>query len=270
MGKSLDRRPIKFAAVPTRAELDSFDREYNSTKDKGASLSVQDAINIDSVDEDTGKLAQASSRHILPVVEREIELLLSLVDSDDAIADLEALWTTEKEVYMSNSQSEGGVSLKKAKTSTMGWLSLSPSSLLLQMSKGQLRRQIRQHPSWAEPKFRLAQLYSGDTDKTLEALEMCLQVLDLKPWHIGVHDLLLRLSLRRKDLGMALTWARLRLPRLNGARTAKGKKRRVARRKAWVDRAVAQATEELEILEGKREQSMMETAGLVIPSDAWL
>jgi hypothetical protein len=191
--------------------------------------------------------SSADHRRRVPVLEREIELLKSLANSDDAVYKLKELWLTEKEPYVNP------MMLHRSTSQSLGY-----------MSKGQLQRQIRQHPKWTEPRMTLAQMYYKE-QRTLLAFEQCLEVLELKPWHFEMNDLLVKLSLQRQNMGMALTWARLRLPELRKDRD----KKENWRRQAWVDRAVAQAVEKLEELENERVRSMMKTAGLVISADAF-
>jgi hypothetical protein len=74
-----------------------------------------------------------------------------------------------------------------------------------------LQNMIQQYPTWAEPKSRLAALlyFKG---QTMESYHKCLETLALKPWHFECMHLLVLLSLRMQDFGLALYWARQGLP----------------------------------------------------------
>ena len=108
------------------------------------------------------------------------------------------------------------------------------------LEEQQLRAMMDQYPTWAEPRARLAMLLfmKGISD---EARDLALEALKLKPWHFDVYPLLITLSLRCQDMGQALYWARQSLPtyRPNSA----GNRKRL---KAWVDRALAQASDQWE------------------------
>lgn len=108
------------------------------------------------------------------------------------------------------------------------------------LEEAQLRDMMDQYPTWAEPRARLAILLfmKGISD---ESRDLALEALKLKPWHFDVYPILIMISLRNEDMGQALYWARQSLPtyRPNSA----GNRSRL---QAWVDRALAQASEQWE------------------------
>jgi hypothetical protein len=132
-----------------------------------------------------------------------------------------------------------------------------------------LQRKIQKHPQWIDPRIKLAQLYCRERRNILQAFEQCLVALELKPWHIDLPQLIVELSLQRKDLGMALTWARLRLPKLYLNSTGTETARRRRRRELWVERAVSQAIQQFTVVEEERERSKRKTTGFVISEEAW-
>ena len=195
-----------------------------------------------------------------PSLRREIELLISLNHSDDALPQLHELWNREKEPFAAPAlrNDDGETTESSPRPLNRPWYSLTMS-----LQERRLLRQIQQHPRWPEPRIQLAQLYCRERRNLLQALEQCLIVLELKPWHADLAKVLMLLSLQRSDLAMALTWARLRLPKLKNSAGAR------RRRHAWVERAVAQAMEQLDAVEDERERARMKTTGSVISDDAW-
>jgi len=152
--------------------------------------------------------------------ELEMELLSSLKDSDDAMEQLMHLWTHERDpesarqlTAMQENCSSGLV----VEQQQLGWM-------------------IETYPSWAEPYVRLATLlfYQG---RIQESYDVALQALKLKPWHFECYSLLTMLSLRQRDTGQALQWARQGLLLFK----EDGKNRR---RQEWVDRALQQAAQQ--------------------------
>ena len=193
-----------------------------------------------------------------PTFRREIELLMSLNHSDDALPQLHDLWEKEKEPFAAPVLRNDDEKTPESSLGHWPWFSLT-----LSMQERRLLRQIQQHPRWPEPRIQLAQLYCREQRNVLHALEQCLVVLELKPWHVDLANLLMMLSLQRNDFAMALTWARLRLPKLKYSAGAR------RRRAAWVERAVAQALEQLDAVEDERERARMKTTGSVISDDTW-
>lgn len=140
-------------------------------------------------------LTTAGRRH------REVEMdLLSLLLKDDAdnsaVNELMHLWMYEPHDSAAAKQLE---SMEE---------SCSPG-LFTEMQ--QLQAMMQKYPTWAEPKSRLATLlyFKGQTQ---QAYETCLETLRLKPWHFECMHLLVLLSLRMQDFGLALYWARQGLP----------------------------------------------------------
>jgi hypothetical protein len=196
-----------------------------------------------------------------PTFRREIELLLSLKESDAAIPLLRELWKTEKEPFAAPIPANDDDSIDFAhsesnrRTSWHFWH--------VPKDERRLKRQIQQYPRWAQPRIQLAQLYCQEQRNIRQAFEQCLVVLELKPWHVDLPNLLMELSLQRNDFAMAITWARLRLPRLDG-----GSETRRQRRHAWVDRALNQAMEQLEAVEDERERARIKTTGFLVSDEA--
>ncbi|KAL7561865.1 hypothetical protein ACA910_009698 [Epithemia clementina (nom. ined.)] len=108
------------------------------------------------------------------------------------------------------------------------------------LEEAQLRDMMDQYPTWAEPRARLAILLfmKGISD---ESRDFALEALKLKPWHFDVYPVLIMISLRNQNIGEALYWARQSLPTYRPNSVGNSK-----RTKAWVDRALAQASEQWE------------------------
>jgi hypothetical protein len=151
----------------------------------------------------------------------EIELMKNLKTSDDAINELMHLWMYENDASMAheleNMQDE-----------------CSPG---MRYEEGRLRQMIRQFPTWAEPRARLALLlfFQGRTHDSHDA---ALDTLCLKPWHFEIYPLLVLLSLRKGDFGQALSWARRALPPFRPDGPNK-------RRNEWIRIAVELAQDQL-------------------------
>ncbi|GKZ01194.1 hypothetical protein MPSEU_001070800 [Mayamaea pseudoterrestris] len=202
-----------------------------------------------------------------PAFRREVQLLQSLAESDDDLQQLQELWKIEKEPFAASITPLPKVHVDNDSFPRTIW----QRYWIMSGEERRLLRQIRKHPHWADPRLRLAHLYLHENRNILQALEHCLVVLDVKPWHLELADLLVQLSLHRKDLGMALAWARLRFPKLVsiGSSNADTARRRKQRRKVWVERAISQAIQQLDAGEGNRERSRMAMSGLVISEEVW-
>mmetsp|Transcript_14499 Transcript_14499/g.27583 ORF Transcript_14499/g.27583 Transcript_14499/m.27583 type:complete len:290 (-) Transcript_14499:139-1008(-) len=151
----------------------------------------------------------------------EIELMKSLLKSEDAVNELMHLWMYENDASMAQELEE----------------MQDECSAGMVYEETRLREMIQQFPTWAEPRARLALLlfFQG---RTADSYNMALDTLILKPWHFEIYPLLVLLSLRQGEFGQALSWARRSLPpyRENG----KNK-----RRNEWIRIAVELAEDQL-------------------------
>lgn len=153
----------------------------------------------------------------------ELELLCSLQESDAGIDQLLNLWNIEyKDRFDAKQLQETSHKSPCDKAD----------------DEKQLRELRQRYPDWAEPCIQLALLLFSK-DRMVEAYELALEALELKPWHFATHQLFILLSLRQGNLGQALHWARLRLPPLHN----EGDNRR---RRIWVQRALEQAAERVD------------------------
>lgn len=131
------------------------------------------------------------------------------------------------------------------------------------VEEAQLRDMMKQYPTWAEPRARLAILLfmKGISD---ESRNVALEALQLKPWHFDVYPILIMISLRKNNVGEALYWARQSLPtyRPNSAGNRN-------RRKDWVTRALVQASEQWELAEWATLDQQQQLMKGVQGSDCW-
>jgi hypothetical protein len=149
----------------------------------------------------------------------EIQLLASMVDSDDAIDELMSLWMTERDAEA---------------TSRLQDMEDDCSPGLVQEEQALQQMIASQNMEWAEPMSRLATVYyyQGHTEM---AHQWCQIALAVKPWHFEVGHTLVLLALRRQEFGQALHYRRsVCLPPLNEASNHR-------RRRAWVARAIQSA-----------------------------
>jgi len=171
--------------------------------------------------------------------ELEMELLESLTDSDAGIEELIHLWTTERD--------------EEASTHLLAMQSAaSECSAGLVQEEAALRQMSERYPAWAEPYSRLATLlyYKGEAR---EAIEMAEKAVDLKPWHFEALHIAVLLSQQIQenddDDSVAAAAAtptfihQKRAQRL--ARKALPDLKDRQGRKVWVERAVAQAAQQL-------------------------
>lgn len=156
---------------------------------------------------------------------RELELLRSLLDSDDSIDPLIVLWSSEPD-------GAGSISLNLDVNGM--------SRPQIASEERQLRCIAEAHPDWTEPYIRLSAILFIQ-DRIYESYEYALKALDLKPWHFAIPHLFICLSIAQGNFGQALYWGRMKLPRLSRSRSQ--------RRRAWVDRALQQALDRLELEE---------------------
>ena len=150
--------------------------------------------------------------------QKELDLLVSLSNSDKSVDDILDLWRSEggdgKVSYNANDEEE-------------------------------IRRVIMEHPEWADPRVHLAILLL-EQHRIIESYEVALQALELKPWHFAVPQIFVLLSLHEGLFGQALHWARLRIPQLrmtgSNGRSPRGIRKRGSRRRAvWAHRALEEA-----------------------------
>lgn len=157
---------------------------------------------------------------------KEITLLSTLTQSDDAVNELWALWIAERGPAATTS-------LLRAEQ-LMSVESYDEAESLL----WSLIHQYGIH--WAEPVNRLATLkyMQGSLDESKRLCEMTLQV---KPWHFGALSGIVLVCTAMNDATGARLWAERRLPPLVPEYTSGN------RRMAWIDRALDEAKESLNI-----------------------
>ena len=125
----------------------------------------------------------------------EIELMKSLEKSDDAINELMHLWMYENDASMAHELED----------------MQDECSPGMRYEEHRLLDMIRQFPTWAEPRARLALLFFFQ-GRTHDSYDVAIDTLKLKPWHFEIYPLLVLLSLRKGEFGQALAWARRALP----------------------------------------------------------
>jgi hypothetical protein len=157
----------------------------------------------------------------------EIELMKNLEHSDDAINELMHLWMYENDASMAHELED----------------MQDECSPGMRYEEGRLLEMIRDYPTWAEPRARLALLFFFQ-GRTRDSYTAALETLQLKPWHFEIYPLLVLLSLRERNLGQALAWARRALPPFRPNGTNK-------RRTAWIRIAVSLAQDRLNQEEDK-------------------
>jgi hypothetical protein len=145
---------------------------------------------------DNQNLMTSAGRHRRQL---EIDLLNSLVATDDAVDELIHLWMHEG----SNKQESEALEIMSEQAS---------HGLVDEMYA--LNQMCRDHPVWAEPRIRLATVYffKGDTKA---AYNMAKEAQALKPWHFEVAPLLIMIALKLRDFPAAVRFAREGLPQLN-------------------------------------------------------
>jgi hypothetical protein len=156
---------------------------------------------------------------------QEIQLLKELEYSDDAIPSLWKLWSMEK-------GPPNAVLLLQAEQ----YMSTGEFELAQQL----LQSLIQTHGiHWAEPMNKLATLYYM-TGQHQKSKELCLLVLQVKPWHFGALSGIVLVCTAMKDVTGARFWADRRLPPMVPIHTSGD------RRSQWVQRAVQDAKERLD------------------------
>jgi hypothetical protein len=162
----------------------------------------------------TDKLLTSSGRLIR---EAEIRLLESLVDNDSAAEALIQFWTTERDSFAGND---------------LLVMSSQHTELSENLHKEQvmLEAMIEAYPNWAEPHSRLASLRFFRGHYGL-AEQSALKVLELKPWHFEVMQLLVSIYLKTGNDKDAMVWARRALPPITD----------LQRRAVWCQSAVEEA-----------------------------
>ena len=160
--------------------------------------------------------------------EVEIELLQSLIDSDEGVDELMSLWMTERDF-------ESTMELQSMETICSPGL-VEEENLLLGMIQNPKYTESGIDDDWAEPMVRLATLYyyQGQTEL---AYYWCSRALEIKPWHFEAGHTLVLLALRQQNLDMACHYRRkICLPPLNPRKDNK-------KRKEWVSRAITNAND---------------------------
>eukprot|EP01083_Nonionella_stella_P142983 443442_1 len=130
----------------------------------------------------------------------EIQLLSSLVHSDDAISELEDMWISER-----------GISAKAALMHAHDLISMQ-SYLEAQQILLPLIDKYGIH--FVEPVHCMATLYymQGRYHDAMELLEI---VLDVKPWHFDALSTMVMISTVTNNISGARIWANRRIPQLN-------------------------------------------------------
>jgi hypothetical protein len=167
----------------------------------------------------------------------EMDLVKSLLDSDQAADELVHLWMHE-----TGDAQAAAVMSKMQETCSAG----------LVREESDLQQMIAQYPTWAEPRVRLAFVYYFQ-DRMAESTQMAKEAVECKPWHFEGLRLLVLLSghdlmLGQMDTPQALLEAhKAALPALRPTlsdgvdNTVRGSKMSKKRRQVWVDRSVGQA-----------------------------
>lgn len=175
----------------------------------------------------------------------EMKLLAKLETSDDALSDLWALWFSERgpgpatELLNIESMVTDGSSRDQ-------W----------DEAEERLNRLIQKYNSngsdmqWAEPVNRLATLCYLQ-GRFLESKKLCLEVLSIKPWHVGALAGVVLVCAKLGDGVNAKIWSSRRLPPLH-PQTETATADANERRKEWVHSAVREAG--LTLLQSSRQE----------------
>jgi len=157
---------------------------------------------------------------------QEIQLLQELeYSNDDAIESLWKLWSMER------GHKNAAILLQAEQHMARGEL---------EEARQQLQSLIQLHGMhWAEPMNKLATLYYM-TGQYAESKELCLLVLQVKPWHFGALSGIVLVCIAMNDVIGARFWADRRLPPIVPIHTSGN------RRSQWVQRAVQDAKESLD------------------------
>lgn len=152
--------------------------------------------------------------------ELEMQMIASLVDSDEAVQELMSLWMLER-------GTDAAEELEKMETIC------SPGLVQEEALLRELLDEFGIH--WAEPVSRLASLmyFKGNSAESEQWCEIGLAV---KPWHFEIVHTHVMNALRNNDLAGAIRWQRKGLPSLNPDTNNKA-------RKAWVAQALKDAQE---------------------------
>ena len=174
----------------------------------------------------------------------EINLLETLMDHDDSINEITNLWYNE----------QGPVAASKLKEANQLLLlgSKSGCDRAATILQDLITEYAIQETQWVEPLNQLAKLeYIRGNVKKAELL--CIQVLQIKPWHHSAVACLVQIYIRQNDTTKAMYWSRYRLPSLQPIGTTN------PRRIEWVEYAVQQASQQLTAYEQKLKDSFRST-----------
>ena len=201
------------------------DNQNHTTTTTSGSRTTDDATTTTTADEK----GTSSSPPFTTVMKQrriqEIQLLKELEYSDDVIPSLWKLWSMEK-------GTSNAVLLLQAEQ----YMSTGEFELAQQL----LQSLIQTHGMhWVEPMNKLATLYYM-TGQYQKSKELCLLVLQVKPWHFGALSGIVLVCTAMKDVTGARVWADRRLPPLVPIHTSGD------RRSQWVQRAVQDAKESLD------------------------
>jgi exonuclease VII small subunit len=184
--------------------------------------------------------------------ETEIQLLKSLVDSDDAISELWTLWY----------HSRGPAGAKALQVSDMltakgpeYWMQAEQTLQQLVIADEEEQQEEVRPPLFVEAVNRLATLYYLQ-GRLPESKQMCEIVLAVKPWHFGaVSGIVMVCSLLKDNDGM-MAWANQRMPPLPPPPNQNSNN--MLQRKEWVDGMVQLAQTRLQEAEQRVQDSFQE------------
>lgn len=157
---------------------------------------------------------------------KEIQLLSTLHNSDDAVNELWALWIAER-----GPTAAANLLHAEELMSVESWTEAEQLLLTLIDTHG---------IHWAEPVNRLATLYYMQ-GRVEESKALCELVLETKPWHFGALSGIVLVCTAMNDAVGARMWAARRLPPVIGGPSVSGGERR----NTWTERAVDDAEESL-------------------------
>ena len=176
--------------------------------------------------------------------ETEIQLLKSLVDSDDAVSELWTLW------YHSR-----GPNAARALEVTDSLTSQGPE--FWNEAEEKLQQLVAEEGvAFVEAVNRLATLYFLQ-GRYPESKQMCEVVLAVKPWHLGALSGIVMVCMGLNDKPGVMEWVSQRMPPLQQNESEKQQRQTIQMptRKEWVDGMVAQAQIRLEQAEQGVEDS---------------
>jgi hypothetical protein len=258
-----ERLRLEALIMGTTSNSDS-DSDVVKKKKQSSSLFPTSASSVEQKDWKDVILSSSSNNNNNPPLltaiarerlETEIQLLKSLVDSDDAVSELWTLW------YYSR-----GPDAAKALEVTDSLTAQGPEFWTRAEQKLQ-QLLVAEEDGGAGALFveavnRLATLYFLQ-GRYAESKQMCEMVLAAKPWHFGALSGIVLVCTGLKDTTGMRAWANQRMPPLQRNNiddddNDNRRRRRLAMRKEWVDGMVAQAQTRLEQAEQRVKDSFQE------------